>query len=199
MDGFERRKEQKKRNIRKAAFDLFSQYGVQRVSISEIAKKANVSQVTIYNYFGNKSELVKYVVKEYMNDIAKDFEPFLNSDLPFPEKLEKIIFNKKTAGQLMGDKGFFEVVSVQEPDIQEYLEEYARTKALPMMLELVEQGRKEGYVNPDISTDAILYYIQMFRDATSNPDLFRDENQKMLLDLASLFAYGLIGKPLERK
>ncbi|MGD9143634.1 MAG: TetR family transcriptional regulator, partial [Dehalococcoidia bacterium] len=37
MDGFERRKEQKKENIRRAAIELFQNHGFKKVSISDIA------------------------------------------------------------------------------------------------------------------------------------------------------------------
>ena len=40
MDGYQRRTEKKKENIRNAAFELFKVYGVEKVSIAEIAKKA---------------------------------------------------------------------------------------------------------------------------------------------------------------
>lgn len=39
MDGFEKRREQKKRDILNAALALFMEYGLQKVSITEIAKK----------------------------------------------------------------------------------------------------------------------------------------------------------------
>ena len=197
MDGFELRREKKKKGIYKAAFELFSQYGVQKVSIAEIAKKANVSQVTIYNYFGNKSGLVKYIVMEVMDEIAESFQPLLDSDIPFPEKMEKLIFEKKDTSKMFGDTGFLEAVSINDPEIQEYLENYAQTKAYPLMMGLLEQGRQEGYVNPDISTEAIMLYINIIREATSKPDFLKLENQKIMLDLASLFFYGLAGKPFE--
>ena len=53
MDGFNRRKEQKKESIRRAALELFKVYGFKKVSINDIASKAGVSQVTIYNHFGS--------------------------------------------------------------------------------------------------------------------------------------------------
>ena len=58
MDGFERRKEQSKEDIRRAAEELFSRFGAEKVSVNDIARKAGVSQATIYNNFGSKDELV---------------------------------------------------------------------------------------------------------------------------------------------
>ena len=55
QNGFERRKERKKTDILQASLNLFIKYGTKKVAISEIAQKAQVSQVTIYNYFENKS------------------------------------------------------------------------------------------------------------------------------------------------
>jgi AcrR family transcriptional regulator len=62
MDGFARRKEQSKEDIRKAAWELFSQFGVDKVSIADIAHKAGVSQATIYNNFSNKESLAREFV-----------------------------------------------------------------------------------------------------------------------------------------
>jgi len=41
---------------------LFSQFGVEKVSIVDIARKAGVSQATIYNNFGSKEALVREFV-----------------------------------------------------------------------------------------------------------------------------------------
>lgn len=199
MDGFERRREQKKKNIYKAALELFSQFSVNRVSIAEIAAKANVSQVTIYNYFGSKQELVKQTFMAWMDDIADNFLPLLESDKSFPEKLESLIFDSQISAKFAGDKGLIEAISVQDPDIQQFLAEYGRTKAIPGLMKLIEQGRNEGYVNPDVSTEAIMFYINIFHEATNKPGLHTQDNQKMLLDLTPLFFYGLLGKPAGKK
>ena len=67
MDGFERRKERSKEEIRQAAEELFSQFGADKVSVNDIAHKAGVSQATIYNNFGSKDELLR----DYHNTIVK--------------------------------------------------------------------------------------------------------------------------------
>jgi len=71
MDGFDRRKEHKKESIVRAALELFQTYGFKKASINEIAHKAGVSQVTIYNHFGSKEGLVREVVKKLYIDILQ--------------------------------------------------------------------------------------------------------------------------------
>jgi AcrR family transcriptional regulator len=71
LDGFQRRRELKKSHILQAALALFMEFGIQKVSIKEIAAKANVSQVTIYNYFGGKDQLVHDVIAFYIKSRAK--------------------------------------------------------------------------------------------------------------------------------
>lgn len=49
-------------SILQTAIELFSVWGIKAVSIAEIAQKANVSQVSIYNFFGSKDNLAKQVI-----------------------------------------------------------------------------------------------------------------------------------------
>jgi len=83
VNGFERRKEQKKESIRRAALELFKLYGTKKVSISEIAEKAGVSQVTIYNHFGSKEELVRDTVKKMLLSLMERYQVMMESEQPF--------------------------------------------------------------------------------------------------------------------
>ncbi|MGE8203516.1 TetR/AcrR family transcriptional regulator [Heyndrickxia sp. NPDC080065] len=195
MDGYQRRTEKKKESIRKAAFELFSIYGIDKVSIGEIAKKANVSPVTIYNYFGSKEELIKDVFIEYMNKEILEFTNLIHSDLSFPQKLEKVIFEKREAAKLF-NKEFFQ--SIIDPSLKDVVEEYLSSTAIPLTMELLEIGRKEGYVNPAISSEAIILYIHKFSELTQYPDLFEKYDKDVILDLSNLFFYGLLGQPVQK-
>ncbi|MFA7139378.1 MAG: TetR/AcrR family transcriptional regulator, partial [Bacteroidales bacterium] len=62
MNGYEKRTKLKKNSIISAAWKLFSERGITDVGINEIATLAKVSQVSIYNYFGNKNNLAKEVL-----------------------------------------------------------------------------------------------------------------------------------------
>ncbi|MTD31252.1 TetR/AcrR family transcriptional regulator [Planomicrobium sp. YIM 101495] len=192
MDGFEKRREQKKKDIMDAALALFIKSGIQKVSISEIAGKAKVSQVTIYNYFESKDKLVRVVFKFYVDRIWQEQKHLLESDLPFNEKLEKITFGKGFQADQISEK-FFQDFMKDYASGQSYVEELYMKEALPLILQLFEEGRTQGDVDPAVSDEAILFYLQMFQEY-----LQREGVAQAVLpiaeDLTKLFFYGIAGK-----
>src|SRR6266508_6253841 len=54
----ERKKQQTRRAIREAAMRLFLERGFDQVSVAEVARAADVSEQTVYNYFPTKEDLV---------------------------------------------------------------------------------------------------------------------------------------------
>ena len=90
MNGFERRKQQKKENIIRAALELFMKYGFKKVSVNDIAVKANVSPVTIYNHYGNKDSLVYEVVRYQLGIMMESYKKIIYGNGTFPEKIEEI-------------------------------------------------------------------------------------------------------------
>lgn len=192
MNGFKKRSEQKKQAILQAALDLFQQFGVQKVTIAEIAKEANVSQVTIYNYFESKDNLIREVFQFYVDGIWQEQKQLLQSDLPFHDKLEKIIFGKTFEANHISER-FFEDFMKDYASGNSYVEKLYVEEALPLYIEFFQQGRKEGLIDPTISDEAILFYLQMFREYMQR----RDVAEKVLPiadELTKLFFYGLRGK-----
>ncbi len=192
MNGFERRKEQKKNSILESALTLFLKYGVNKVTISEIAKDANVSQVTIYNYFESKDNLVREVLTYYVNKIWEKYERLFDSDLPFPDKVKKIIFDKSlVAGEVNED--FFKQFMLEYSKESNFIEQFYREKALPRFMKLFEEGKEQGFVDQNISNEAILFYIQMFADYMRREEI-ADSLLPLTEDLTKIFFYGVAGK-----
>ncbi|WP_226681688.1 TetR/AcrR family transcriptional regulator [Sutcliffiella horikoshii] len=192
MDGFQRRREQKKQDILEAALALFMEYGVQKVSISEIAQKANVSQVTIYNYFESKHKLTSDVFGYYINKTSDDFEKLIHSDIPFPEKIKQIIFNKKEISKQIHEE-FYHFMMKEYATEGNIIEKIYVEKALPYFAKLFEEGKEQGYVDPNLSQEAILFYVQMLKDYMQKEEVY----QKVLPlteDITNIFFYGIIGK-----
>ncbi|ARK30591.1 TetR/AcrR family transcriptional regulator [Halalkalibacter krulwichiae] len=192
MDGFQRRKEQKKRNILDAATALFMTYGIQKVSISEIAKEANVSQVTIYNYFENKHTLIHEVFIYYVDKALSDFEQVVHSDISFPEKLKQIIFTKREVAQQIHEE-FYHYLMKEYSKEGNYIDKIYEEKTIPIFTKLFQEGMEQGYVDPTLSQEAILFYIQMLKDYIQKEEIYK-KILPLTEEITSIFFYGIVGK-----
>ena len=62
MGKVEINKKQKKDALLNAAFDIFTNIGINKASISEIVEKAGVAKGTFYLYFADKYDLRKKLI-----------------------------------------------------------------------------------------------------------------------------------------
>src|SRR5258708_3180499 len=53
----QRKKQQTRQAIYEAARRLFAARGFERITVAEVAREANVSEVTVFNYFPTKEDL----------------------------------------------------------------------------------------------------------------------------------------------
>ncbi len=59
----------KQQQIISAAKKLLGKYGYKRVSMDEIAREAGVTKKTVYSYFKNKEEFLKYFLNEEVQNM----------------------------------------------------------------------------------------------------------------------------------
>ncbi len=86
----ESRREANKRKCRqkilKASRRLFKEYGYENTMIDDVAKRAEVSKATLYNYFPNKDSLLVGT----MDDVTDSFKKFIqtfDTDMKVDEKI----------------------------------------------------------------------------------------------------------------
>jgi AcrR family transcriptional regulator len=191
MDGFERRKEQSKENIRKAAGELFDKFGVGKVSINDIARKAGVSQATIYNNFGSKDGLIQDYFQIRANRFFERFREISKANKPYAEKLEDIV--QYEIEMNVHDPGYGDVEIMSNPQFKQ-LSDSLLEQVREQFLGFIKEGKKQGYVNPDISDEAIEAYIEIFMQGiNANPELHArtHHNRKLFHDLLLIMLYGL--------
>lgn len=81
----------KKEDVIKAAKELFTEYGYYKVSMDEIAKKSKVTKKTIYTYFKDKNDLIKYFLNEELKQMEKQCDRIDKKDIPFEDKIHELI------------------------------------------------------------------------------------------------------------
>jgi len=196
MNGFERRKEQKKESIRRAAVELFKVHGFRKVSLGEIARKAHVSHVTIYNHFGSKEELVRDIIRTIIKDLLAQSREIIESDKPFIEKLNLLIFSKSSvAGQYQGE--VIKIIASDYPEILSFMSDILEKESQELLDRLVEEGKKLKYIKNDLSPQAIRYYFMIIRNGIySDKDLLEsiEINARLAYDINYLMLFGLIEK-----
>lgn len=197
MNGYEKRTQAKKQSILNAARELFTERGITDVGISEIASKAHVSQVSIYNYFGDKNTLAKEVLTSYLDDTIKKYEEVLERDIPFYEKL-KIIMNKKHDAVIEVSRSHFTKYAWEDKTLQQVYKESATTKSISIYTKFIDLGKKEGYIDESIPNDAILSFLFSSVSIMQQSDYLKT-SPEYKEGIFKLFLYGMLGKEKDYK
>lgn len=192
MNGYEKRTNAKKEAIINAAGALFTSRGITDVAISEIAAKANVSQVSIYNYFGDKNALAREVLIKYLDHIIEGYDEILQKEIPFSEKL-KIIMEKKIEAVNAYGESFFNKFAWDDKNFQQIYKEAINNKAISIYTKFIEQGKKEGVIVKDIPDDVILHFLLSCVSFMQQSN-YLETDPKYKMGILRLCLYGLLGK-----
>lgn len=192
MNGYERRTEAKKKAIIDAARELFTERGVTDVGVGEIAAKAGVSQVSIYNYFSDKHTLAKEVLIAFLDKAIQEYEEILNRGIPFSEKLE-IVMAKKQDAVIGASRSHFSEYAWSDKVLQQVYWEAAAVKSAHIYLRFIDLGKKEGAIDERIPNDAILKYLYSSISILQEPEYLKTSGEYKL-GIFKLFLYGLLGK-----
>jgi AcrR family transcriptional regulator len=198
VDGFTRRKEQSKEDIRRAAWELFGQFGVEKVTVADIASKAGVSQATIYNNFGSKDTLAREFVTAMVDQLVQRVEKVISPDKPYREKMLAFI---QFLSEILGHGRPSEIdatVFTSSSDLRndpliKSIRDSAQDQVADLLLGLVREGKEQGQISPDLSEEAFRIYFLAFMDIFTDPQLQHrfDSDPKLARDLGSLMMCGL--------
>jgi len=193
MNGFEKRRQQKKNQILQSLTDMIMTRNFKEIGVREIAQQAGVSPASIYNFFGNKEVLAKEVFYYQMDEAGKDFIKMMNSDLPFEDKMNKmyeVSVNNQESLNSEGLKNFM----FEDPAFKEHIEQYASTVIIPEVMKLIEQGKAEGKIAGGVSAEAIMIFMNGIIAMMSNPSISEKLTVDLRKELGNLFLYGIFGK-----
>jgi len=83
---FQRRAEDRPREICAAALEVFAEKGFAAAKLDEIARRAGVSKGTLYLYFADKEQLFRAVVRDTVSpNIDHVRDAIMAVDLPFAQ------------------------------------------------------------------------------------------------------------------
>ena len=187
--------------ILNAAKNLFSNYGFKKVSMDEIASEAGVTKKTVYTYFSSKEELLKYCIKEELQNMRKIIENVESKKLDFMETVHQVIYNllkyKKNCkflkmlfkeSEILKNEQLKENLKIVDKEIQNYIRK---------QLELAIQNDKIEVQNIDITTFLIYkMYIALMIDW--NEDYKKLDEKEIADNILHFLVNGLKRKEVEK-
>ena len=147
---FQRRAEDRPREICSAALDVFSEKGFAAAKLDEIARRAGVSKGTLYLYFKDKEDLFRAVVRDTVAPNIDSVRTVVEGiDIPFADVIRTFLprFAAITgqvrvgavAKMVIGESGNF-------PELAKVWHDEVVTKALGLVGGLIERAQANGEV-----------------------------------------------------
>ncbi|EAC3383479.1 TetR/AcrR family transcriptional regulator, partial [Listeria monocytogenes] len=188
---YEKRTLSKKTAIIEAALILFGKQGFTAVSIKDIAALADVSQVSIYNYFGSKEALIGECARVIMQDTIALAEEILASEGTFTQKLERAIQLCNAEINLSLSK-FISKEASKDQQFLILLVNNINSLKKDIYMKYVAAGKEAQVIDNAISDEV----IQLFIDAINSLGLTvpEEELEEKQAEIIQLFLYGLIGQ-----
>ena len=187
--------------ILNAAKKLFTNYGFKKVSMDEIASEAGVTKKTVYTYFSSKEELLKYCIKEELQNMRNIIENVESKKLDFMETVHQVIYNllkyKKNCkflkmlfkeSEILKNEQLKDNLKIVDKEIQNYIRK---------QLELAIQNDKIEVQNIDITTFLIYkMYIALMIDW--NEDYKKLDEKEIADNILHFLVNGLKRKEVEK-
>ena len=192
MNQYQKTTEKKKQAIIQAALRLFKDKGFKETSIKSIAEAAEVSPVSIYNYFGGKDNLVALCVNDLFEEVTQQAEDILNSNLDFKTKLNQAfsLCQEKMSQQI---SEYFQDKMVEDSVFSTLLTRAITAKKRDIYRAYIHLGKEEGLIAKDLSTELVLNVMDALNGMGNQLD--HSDNLETEVDqIHQIFLYGIFGK-----
>jgi AcrR family transcriptional regulator len=171
---------------------LFWKYGFRRVTVNEICKEADVSKMTFYRFFENKTDLAKTIFdKEVQNAIDK-FNEIIKSDISASEKMKNIIQMKMEGTNDISSEFLMDFYRSSDTGLKEYVEEVTRN-SWKEIIEGFRYAQQRGWFRKDFKPEFLFHISQKLVSVWTDVEMLKLYNspQDLILEFANFFAYGI--------
>jgi len=190
------RKSRAREKIIETATELFKKVGFSHVSVARIAEQAGVSQVTVFNHFGDKYTLIETVVARIADKKVEEYRQILGSERPWTDRLRTVILDKqRTLHDFQGQ--FITTLYREYPELVKRIAEVQPRIREEIMFPFLEEGKRLGYVPEHVSEETVAHYLRVIAGGfNASPDIMNRISQcpELFEEIYDLILHGLIRK-----
>ncbi|MCK8489561.1 TetR/AcrR family transcriptional regulator [Paenibacillus sp. MBLB2552] len=176
MNGFEKRTQEKKKQVLEATFNLMNtDAGIANLTMDEIAKQSNVGKTTVFKYFGSKENLIHEVFTYFLSRMWDTARAIMAENKPFEETIIAMSLNKINHLDKINKQFYIDLMDYftkkDDDGVSQIMQQYVK-ESYSMMLDLFHRGRKEGKVDLKYSDEFLLIYFQALVEGISSPHIY---------------------------
>jgi AcrR family transcriptional regulator len=179
-------------SIRKIAGELFWKHGFKRVSVEEICRKANVSKMTFYKYFPNKTELAKKIYSDIVADAENRFREIMDSDASPAEKIKEVIRMKFEGTMNISPEFMADFYTGSDSELISFVRE--RTQEILSVLRTdYIRAQEKGIFRKDFNVDLLIKMQAKMTELMDDESLtvLYGSRQELIMEFAKLLVYGI--------
>ncbi len=163
-----------KERIITESLKLFTRYGIRSITMDAIAENLGISKRTIYELFKNKDELLENCIIHSMKEKERNTEIIINNSANVIDAFLSVI---KESVNIMKEINpiFFLDAKKYHPEVFRCKGKEHEEKEYNIIIQLIKQGEKEGYIKKDINEEIITKLVMEQFKILGDDELFPPE------------------------
>lgn len=151
------------------SYELFSLFGIKRVTMKDVAEKAGISRSTIYKYFTSKRDLVNSLLDLQLQRVSGTIELLKDESRSFDEKLNLIMKFKHQAMQEMGDIFIQELLA--DGEYMGHLHKM-QCKFTTGFVDFLQREKDAGNIKDELDPEFLFVLLQSLEHQLSDDRLY---------------------------
>jgi len=174
--------------------NLYKKYGIKSITMDDAARHLGISKKTLYQYFADKTEMVKEAVVQELQSRQKSFAESLTGNYNAIEEL--MIYYKIQIKMILDYKpNFVYDLKKYYPDIYNNYVNIKREKIINSVEQNLKKGIEEGFFRPELDVSIISRLTLMRIEGMIHSGIFdTDEimSPKVFTEIFYFHVYGIV-------
>jgi AcrR family transcriptional regulator len=149
-------KEQKRKDIAFACKDLLLEKGIKNITISQIAKSADIGKGTVYEYFENKEDIVFEIMTAFIAEYEEKLIQIVSQNISIKEKLFHFLYKSfeddDSLKQLALYREFLAIIMTNGTDEMIEFNIDCRKRFELLLIDILKEGVNNNEVSSKILT-----------------------------------------------
>lgn len=174
------KKEIRKKELIKIAYNLFITKGYENTSVDEIIAKAGIAKGTYYYHFESKEQILEEVINMMINEEVERAKQVVNSNLKLEEKLVYTILALRVTPE---EQSMQDTIHTKENIIlHKKINDKIIDEAVPLLSTIVREAVKEGLFTKDNNIEQRVRMTLILSNEMFDHNKINDANISVFID-----------------